>query len=110
MTTIYHEELESLSELYPQDPDFATIWKELKEGIATPPYSIRDDILYHQQAIHIARSLRRKVMDEAHASRYAGHRGIVASTNALERYFFWPTLRADIEKYIRECIVCQKVK
>ena len=48
-------------------------------------------------------------MEEALASPYAGHRGIVATTNALEHYF-WPTLRADIEKYFRECIVCQKVK
>ena len=89
LTTIYHEELESLSELYPQDPDFAIIWKELKDGISKPPYSIRDDILYHRQAICIARSLRRKVLEEAHASPYAGHRGIVPITNALERYFFW---------------------
>ena len=37
LTTIYHEELESLSELYPQDPDFSEIW-----------YSIGDDTLYHQ--------------------------------------------------------------
>ena len=110
LTTIYHEELESFSELYPQDPDFCEIWKELKEGIARPPYSVRDDILYHQQAICIARSIRRKVLEEAHASPYAGHRGIMATTNALERYFFWPTLRADIERYIRECLVCQKVK
>ena len=43
LTTIYHEELESLSELYPQDPDFSEVWKELKEGVARPPYSIRDD-------------------------------------------------------------------
>ena len=40
LTTIYYEELETLSELYPQDPDFADIWKELKEGVARPPYSI----------------------------------------------------------------------
>ena len=48
LTTIYHEELESLCEHYTQDPDFAIIWKELKDGIARPPYSIKDDILYHQ--------------------------------------------------------------
>ena len=110
LTTIYHEELESLSELYPQDPDFAIIWMELKDGFVKPPYSIRDDVLYHQQAICIARPLRQKIMDEAHASPYAGHRGIVATTNALERYFFWPTPRVDVEKYTCECIVCQKMK
>ena len=54
--------------------------------------------------------LRSKVMEETHAPPYAGHRGIMPTTQALERYFFWPSLRADIEKYVRECLVCQKVK
>ena len=49
-------------------------------------------------------------MDKAHASPYARHRGIVATTSALERYFFWPTLRADIESYVCKCTMCQKVK
>ena len=110
ITTVYHDEFDSLSEQYPQDPDFATIWADLKAGHSRPPYSIRDDVLYHQQAICVVQPLRHKVMDEAHASPYAGHRGIFATTNALERYFFWPTLRADIEKHVRECLVCQKVK
>ncbi|MCO5567022.1 hypothetical protein L7F22_020705 [Adiantum nelumboides] len=70
----------------------------------------RDGYLYHHQAICVTEPLRRKIMDEAHASPYAGHRGILPTTQALERYFFWPTLKADIEKYVRECLVCQKVK
>ena len=49
-------------------------------------------------------------MDEAHASPYAGHRGIMPTTQALERYFYWPNLQTDIEKYVRECMICQKVK
>ena len=110
ITTMYHEELQSLSELYPQDQDFASIWMQIKDGHSMPPYSIRNDILYHQNAICITQSLRQKVMDEAHASSYAGHREIIPTTQALERYFFWPTLRTDIEKYVRECLVCQKVK
>ena len=50
------------------------------------------------------------VMNEAHASPYAGHRGIMSTTQALERYFSWPTLRKDIDKYVRDCDICQKVK
>ncbi|MCO5579273.1 hypothetical protein L7F22_033127 [Adiantum nelumboides] len=47
---------------------------------------------------------------EAHDSPYAGHRGISATINALERFFYKPTLRTDIDRYVRECLVCQKVK
>ncbi len=110
VTSIYHQELESLPEMYPADSDFTTIWQELNNGNFIPSYSLRDGYLYHHHAICVAGPLRNKVMEEAHASPYAGHRGITPTTQALERYFYWPTLRTDIEKYVRECIVCQKVK
>ena len=110
VTTAYHQELESLPEMYPDDPDFATIWKDLQNGNSISPFSIKDGYMYHDQAICVAEPLRKKVMDEAHASPYAGHRGIAPTMAALERYFFWPTLRSDIERYVRECLVCQKVK
>jgi len=45
-----------------------------------------------------------------HAPPYAGHRGILATTQALERCFFWPNIHKDIEAYVREYMVCQKVK
>ena len=38
ITTVYHEELQSLSELYPQDQDFASIRMQLKAGQSMPPY------------------------------------------------------------------------
>ncbi|MCO5578142.1 hypothetical protein L7F22_031980 [Adiantum nelumboides] len=87
-----------------------SIWERLQHGENVYSYSIRDGYLYHQQAICVAEPLRKKIMDKARASPYAGHRGILTTTQALERYFFWPTLKADIEKYVRECLVCQKVK
>lgn len=42
--------------------------------------SLKDGFLYHQQAICVMRSLRSKVMSEAHAPSYAGHRGIMPTT------------------------------
>ncbi|MCO5581284.1 hypothetical protein L7F22_035163 [Adiantum nelumboides] len=99
-----------LYEKYPLDPHFAQIWNNLRAGQTVAPYSIKDDTLYHHHAICIVAPLRHKVMQEAHDSPYVGHRGTSATTNALKRYFYWPTLRADIEKYVRECLVCQKVK
>ena len=54
--------------------------------------------------------LREKVMYESHSLPYAGHRGILATTQAIETYFYWPRMRQDIEDYVTQCIVCQKVK
>ena len=111
ITTLYHHDLEHLPDMYPNDPDFASIWQALKEGRVHLPYSIKGGYSYHHQAISIAWPLQRKVMNEVHSLPYAGHRGIMSTTHqALERYFFWPTMRTDIEKYVRECDICQKVK
>ena len=110
ISTAYHQEFTELPTLYSTDPDFSTVWEQLQSGQTVSPYSLREGYLYHNQAICVAQPLRRKVMEEVHASPYAGHRGILTTTEALERYFFWPTLRADIEQYVRECLVCQKVK
>ncbi|MCO5579927.1 hypothetical protein L7F22_033794 [Adiantum nelumboides] len=61
ITTIYHEELETLYEKYPLDPDFAQIWNDLQAGQTVAPYSIKDDTLYHRHAICIVAPLRHKV-------------------------------------------------
>ena len=110
VTTIHNQDLSSMPDLYKRDEDFKEAWAALQEGKSAPPFSIRDGYLYHNQAICVVTGLCTKVMSESHAPPYAGHRGIMSTTSALEGYFYWPSLRADIEKYVRECLVCQKVK
>ena len=110
VTTIHHQELSSMPEQYGIDKDFKEIWDALHEGKSIPPFSIRDGFLYHSQALCVVAGLRTKVMEETHAPPYAGHRGIMSTSIALERYFYWLSLQVDIDKYVRECLVCQKVK
>ncbi|MCO5570160.1 hypothetical protein L7F22_023877 [Adiantum nelumboides] len=62
------------------------------------------------QTDHQTLRLRRKVMEESHVPSYAGHRGIDATVKAVETFFYWPTLRRDVDAFVRECIICQKVK
>ena len=49
-------------------------------------------------------------MHESHVPPYAGHRGIQATTQSIETYFYWPSMRKDIHTYVEQCMVCQKVK
>ncbi|MCO5593065.1 hypothetical protein L7F22_047071 [Adiantum nelumboides] len=49
-------------------------------------------------------------MEESHVPPYAGHRGIDATVKAVETFFYWPTLRRELDAFVRECITCQKVK
>ena len=58
----------------------------------------------------ITKDLREKVMDESHAPPYVGHRGIQTTLKAIETYFYWPTIKQDVHRFVEECITCQKVK
>ena len=49
-------------------------------------------------------------MYEFHVLPYVGHRGIQATTQAIETYFYWLSMRKDIHTYVEQCTVCQKVK
>ncbi|MCO5593584.1 hypothetical protein L7F22_047599 [Adiantum nelumboides] len=58
----------------------------------------------------VTKQLRPKVLIECHASPYTGHRGIDATVKAVDTFFYWPTLRRDVDAFVRSCLVCQKVK
>ena len=49
-------------------------------------------------------------MQESHEPTYDGHRSAQPTIQAMEIYFYWPTMRRDINEYISKCMVCQKVK
>ena len=49
-------------------------------------------------------------MYESHVPPYAWHCGVQATTQAIETYFYWPSMSKDIHTYMEQCMVCQKVK
>ncbi len=49
-------------------------------------------------------------MCEMHDSPYRGHVGIKKTKKAIELLYFWPTLVADVECYVKHCPSCQKMK
>ena len=49
-------------------------------------------------------------MQESHETPYAGHRGTQATIIAMEVYFYLPQISNDIQEYISQCMVCQKMK
>ncbi|MCO5567329.1 hypothetical protein L7F22_021019 [Adiantum nelumboides] len=89
--------------------DLSTI-SAIALGKKEEPFTLQDGYLLHGNRLCITHSLREKVMFESHAPPYAGHRGIQTTMKAIETYFYWPTMKGDIQDYVSKCVVCQKTK
>lgn len=99
-----------MKEEYANDQDFATIYDQLVNGQHHEHYLLKDEFRLMHGRLCATRSLRQKVMTESHSPPYAGHRGIDATVKAVETFFYWPTLRRDVKDYVRQCLICQKVR
>lgn len=95
---------------YASDIDFANVMSALAIGKTQDPYMLKDGFLLYESRLCVTQALRKKVMNESHAPPYAGHRGIQATTSAIETYFYWPSMKKDIQAYVLQCLTCQKVK
>jgi len=55
-------------------------------------------------------SLRSLWINFAHDTPYAGHMGCTKTCELLKRYCWWPMLRQSVDKYVKACDVCLRVK
>ena len=54
--------------------------------------------------------LRAAFMHELHDTPYSGHPGTARTIAAVERLFWWPTLKKDVTAYVTACPICQRDK
>ena len=53
--------------------------------------------------------MRSDVVRAAHASMYSGHGGVTKTLLRAQSRFWWPSMATDIEKFVQNCTVCQRV-
>ena len=58
--------------------------------------------------IAVPRHLTQKALEIAHDQ--SGHFGQFKSIHKAENNFYWPSLRVDVIKYLKECLSCQQFK
>lgn len=86
---------------YAEDDDFAKVCEELFDRHRQEHYAFKEGYLLMHGRLCAPKPLRAKVLDECHAPPYAGHRGIGVIVKAVEHYFYWPSLRQDVDKFVR---------
>ncbi|XDV26708.1 hypothetical protein PO909_030346 [Leuciscus waleckii] len=55
-------------------------------------------------------NLRTRVLQWVHCTPSAGHPGISATLQLVTNRFWWPTLHADVVKFVHQCTTCNVVK
>lgn len=58
----------------------------------------------------IPKDKRREILYNGHDICTAGHFGIYKTFNRIARLYYWPSMRADITKYVRSCATCLRTK
>jgi hypothetical protein len=55
-------------------------------------------------------ALKKKIMDEAHMSRYSIHHESTKTYHNLRQQFWWTRMKREAVRYVSECNTCRKVK
>ena len=69
-------------------------------------YEEIDDILHHQGLPFVPEAIQTELISRHHDNPLAGHFGIEKTCKLLAQKYYWPTLRHDVEAYMKGCDVC----
>ncbi|KAL9265229.1 Transposon Tf2-6 polyprotein-like protein [Drosera capensis] len=104
--------LERIKKGLEQDPIAKSLVQLVKEG-KSPRFFLEGGILYTKgKRVYLPkwRNLRKEIIRECHDSQWAGHLGVHRTMALVSEHYYWPKMEADVETYVRTCLVCQQDK
>jgi hypothetical protein len=79
--------------------------------------SLRDRIWFYKSRVYIPADsldnrcpLRLQLLEAYHDTPMSGHRSIAVTQQQLARFYYWPSMFADVEAFVKSCHSCQLVK
>jgi hypothetical protein len=69
-------------------------------------YCLQGKLLYHLGKLCILMSERVHIIREAHTSLVSGHFGVGKTMAHLQRFCYWPQMKAIVTKYVKGCVMC----
>ncbi len=99
--------IERVKSLYVEDPLCADPKATGRLGL-----EFREGLWWRLSQVYVppSEAVRDAILSEMHDSPSAGHVGITKSVRAVARLWWWPSLRADVEAWVKSCPVCQRDK
>ena len=91
-----------LPDLQGDDNQAKKLWAaELPEG-----WEDIEGVLQYRGLPYIPEIIRSELISRHHDDPLAGHFGIDKTRELIARKYYWPTLRRDVEAYVKGCDVC----
>jgi hypothetical protein len=94
------------------DIEMGHLHQRMESGEAQCFRQDADGVLWFKDCLVVLKDfeLRRKIMDEAHCSRYSIHPGTNKMHQDLKKNFLWTRMKREIAKYVLECDTCRRIK
>lgn len=75
-------------------------------------YKLESGLLKYKGRIYVgeATEIRGELLRAYHSSSFGGHSGMRATYHRIKTLFYWPGLKRSVDKFIRECPICQVTK
>jgi hypothetical protein len=90
------------------------IKRRMKEGDPNAACFSKDaeGTLWFKERLVVPRkeALKKKILDEAHTSRYSIHSGSTKMYHDLRQQFWWTRMKHEAARYVSECVTNWKVK
>ena len=85
--------------------------KEL-QGVALGLCQWRDNLLWYNNRIWVPNEEKicTEIIRQHHDIAQAGHGGTAKATELLCRTYYWPELRHEVKRYVKNCDTCQRIK
>jgi len=103
--------LESLKDMYKDDPEFSEPYTHCKDGKGLEKYHMHDGFLFRANKLCVPNSsVRLLLLQESHGGGLTGHFGQKKTYELLGDHFYWPKMRRDVIRFVERCITCHKAK
>lgn len=92
------------------------MWKHIQQMQKDPSVSNtfvwNNDSLWYNDCLYICKEsqLKQKVLLELHTYPIGEHSGFLKTYHRVKKEFFWEGLKNDVQRFVEECLVCQKNK
>ncbi len=82
------------------------------DGIKLKGCQVQEGILYKGSQLWVPFNelLQMNLIREVHDQPSVGHPGILRTVEVIKRNYYWPSMRKTVDRYIRNCYVCQRSK